>query len=140
MFSDKIQNLITAMAVRKLGPVEFQEQVKPAARPDQAVEILQREFPEHLPLFSLLTQAFAPLTKALLRLMIAHDKPLKKTELRDLASKLGIPENNVTATSDALVQSGCIAAGEDGMIRVSEIGRDYLRFESRLEQLFRSAP
>jgi len=138
LFSDNIRQIITAMAVRKLGPVEFQDQAKPSPELNipQLVRTLHGEFGDKLPLLSALAEFFAVRTKNFLRLMVSLNKTLSMSEFNALARKLGVPDNNLAATLQALVSGGCISVNETGEVTVQEIGRQFLNFEARLAQIY----
>jgi hypothetical protein len=140
MFSDRIRDLIAALALRKVGPIEFQEQAKAPVgfTPAQIVTMLSGEFGDRLPLFSGLTQFFVPRTKTILRLMAAYGRALTINEFNDLAKMVGVPEENLAATREALVSSGCVTLG-DNMVTVQPLGLQFLAFEDKLIQLYRGA-
>jgi hypothetical protein len=51
---------------------------------------------------------------------------------------VGVPEENLAATREALVSSGCVTLG-DNMVTVQPLGLQFLAFEDKLIQLYRGA-
>ncbi|MCH7928264.1 MAG: hypothetical protein IID03_09845 [Candidatus Dadabacteria bacterium] len=139
LFSENIKQLIEVMAVKKLGPVEFQLQTKPSPELNipQLVRTFHTEFGEQLPLFSALTEFFVPRTKNLLRQIAYLNRTLSMSEFNALARRLGVPDNNLTATLQALVSGGCISVNETDEVAVQQVGREFLNFETRLAQIYR---
>lgn len=138
MFSDSIRQIITAMAVRKFGPVEFQEQAKPSPELNlpQLVTALHGEFGDKVTLFSALTEFLVPKTKSLLRLIISLNRNISMSEFNALAKKLGVPDENLTPTLQALVSGECISVNELGEVVVKDAGKQFLDFEVRLSQIY----
>lgn len=140
MFIEDIRRLVSILALRRLGPIEFQEQKQhPSGMTlKQVVQELNREFKNLAPMFFTLTRFLVPNTKTLLRLIIIHDRPLSEREFSDLASSIGIAEDNIPATRDALINSKCITTTESSRLVATDIGRRYLLFEDRITQLYRN--
>ena len=138
LFSDKLREMIQATAVRKIGPVEFQEQAKPPPQfsPRELVQVLHDEFGDKLLLFSELTAFLVSRTKNLLRLIVSLDRSLSLSEFNVLAKKIGVPDHNLGATFESLIQSGCIAINDKGDLSVQEVGKQFLHFESRRTQIY----
>jgi hypothetical protein len=140
LFLDHIKGLMATLALRKVGPVEFQSQ-ESATRgiaPDQVVNALHREFGERLSLFSTLIRLFVPRTKAVLRLMAADDKPLTVPEFNRMAKGIGVLDNDLQATLEVLIKSGCVVMDAEGKLTVTDVGRQYLLFEVRFNQFYQA--
>lgn len=137
LFSDRLRELLSTLALRKLGPIEFQEQGSARAdiSPIDIVNTLSGEFGDKLSLYSTISQYFVLKTKAVLRLMATNEKPITHAEYIRLAKGLGVPDSNLQATLDALEKSGCITIGEDGKLVVQDIGKQFIAYEERLAQL-----
>lgn len=137
LFSDKLREMIQATAVRKIGPVEFQEQAKPLPQFNlpQLVRVLHDEYGDNVPLFSALTEFLVPRTKNLLRRIVSLNRSLTLSEFNALAKKIGVPDQNLDATFEALVRSGCITINDKGELLVQEVGKQFLRFETHLAQI-----
>ena len=140
LFLDHIKGLIATLALRKVGPVEFQSQesVSRGIAPDQIVNALHSEFGERLSLFSTLIRLLVPRTKALLRLMAADDKPLTVPEFNRMAKGIGVPDSDLQATLEVLIKSGCIVIDEEGKLTVQNVGRQFLLFEIRFNQFYQA--
>ena len=138
LFSDKLRELIQATAVRKIGPVEFQEQAKPSPQLNirHLGQVLHDEFGDKVPLFSVLTELLVSRTKNLLRLIVSLDRSLTRSEFNALAKKIGVPDQNLGATLEVLKRSGCITISDKGELLVQEVGKQFLHFESRLAQIY----
>lgn len=138
LFSDKLRDLIQATAVRKIGPVEFQEQAKPSSKLNipQLVQVLHDEFGDKMPQFFVLTELLVSRTKNLLRLIVSLDRSLTLSEFNALAKKIGVPDQNLGATLEVLKRSGCITISDKGELSVQEVGKQFLHFESRLAQIY----
>lgn len=137
MFSDKLQNFVKYMALRKVGPIEFQDQAKPieGLNLPRLVSALHGEFGERTALFSAITEFFVPRTKYLLRIIVSVEKSISINEFNSYCAKIGISTDNVQATLDALIQTGCISVSENGEITPQDTAREFLDFENRLSQI-----
>lgn len=138
LFIDRVKGLLATLALRKVGPLEFESQAKTSAHssPNQIVQKLQAEFGNQVPLFSAIAQWLVPRTKMILRLMAAERRPLTRSEFNKLAISLGVTESDLQPTYEALIQSGCIVVNDNAHIVVQETGNRFLIFESRVAQLY----
>lgn len=137
MFSDKLRRFVNFMGLSKVGPVEFQDQVKPTGEFNfpKLVAALHGEFGDKTALFSALIEFFVPRTKNLLRMIVSVEKPINITEFNSYCVKLGIPADNIQATLEALVQTGCVLVSENGEITPQDTAKEFLVFEYRLSQI-----
>lgn len=139
LYSDRLRELIASMAVRKLGPVEFQDQTRPSSdfSLSHLVRVLHGEFGDQLPQFAFLSEFFVQRTKSILRFLASLGRRLTMAEFYAIARNLGVTEEkNLQATLEALLRSGCLALNEKGEISVQELGLSFLRFEDRLGELY----
>lgn len=141
LYGDEVRGLFTVLALRKAGPFEFESQLSTSSHVtvEQLTTVLQDEFGEQAPQFFATSKFLVPRTKAILRLMVAEGAPLSKSRLYRMAAGLGVKNSDLEATISALEQTGCISAGEGEEFVVQDIGKQFLQFEYRLEQLYQTA-
>jgi hypothetical protein len=136
LFRNEIKNFFIITGLRKIGPVEFQEQsAEPVGINQETISRLVQEYAQLFPLFVYLNQFFVPRTKALLRILATGPSIARET-FNQHARILGIEENNIQVTYDVLVLNKCLQIDPNGLIGVTEIGQRFLEFESRFNQLF----
>ncbi|OGL47412.1 MAG: hypothetical protein A2W05_05685 [Candidatus Schekmanbacteria bacterium RBG_16_38_10] len=135
LFRNEIKNFFIITGLKKIGPVEFQEQsIVPLGINQETISRFVQEYAELFPLFVYLNQFFVPRTKALLRILATGPSITRET-FDQYARMLGIEENNIQVTYDVLLNR-CLQIDPNGLIGVTEIGRRFLEFESRFNQLF----
>lgn len=137
LFTDQVRYLLSVLALRKVGPVEFQSQsaASPSTDPVRLLAGLTSEFGEDLPLFMALAQFLVPRTKAVLRLIEASQAQLTMSEFNRMANGLGVPNHDIEPTFQALINSNCIASDEHGKLGITGLGERFLVFDTRLSQL-----
>lgn len=126
LFLRQIARVVQYLAIRKMGPVEFDrpQQGSAGARP--------AEFRGDNSTFAFLylDQWFVPRTKMLL-LWLAANGPAARDAFVDVASSLGVVDKNFHMTLNALLESGCVFFIED-RLALSALGKQYSRhLESR---------
>lgn len=144
LFQHEIRGFFQASGVQKIGSlVEASEQAAftEATVPLEAVNSLikkKQEF-EDLALFFYLNLFFVPRTKAIVSQLAIVPRPLTLGEFHELARVLGVPERNIQATYDALLQTECIRMDEEGRVHLTSRGKRFLNFETQLKQLLPSS-
>lgn len=137
LFRNEIRNFFIITGLKKIGPVEFQEQpVAPVGINQETISVFVREYGDLFSYFVILNKFFVPRTKAILRILAAELSPVSREYFERLAQMLGIEENNIQVTYDVLIQYRCLEIDQDGRIRISDEGRRFLEFENRFNQLF----
>ncbi|MDQ7786719.1 MAG: hypothetical protein RDU01_03850 [Thermodesulfovibrionales bacterium] len=138
LFQNEIRNFFIITGLKKIGPVEFQEQTAtPVGINQEVISRLVQEYAQLFPFFVYLNQFFVPRTKALLRILAAAPSITRGT-FNQYARVLGIEESNIQVTYDVLELNQCLQVDPNGLISVTEIGQRFLEFESRFNQLFPS--
>lgn len=136
LFRNEIKNFFIITGLKKIGPVEFQEQsIVPVGINQETISRFVQEYAELFSFFVYLNQFFVPRTKALLRIL-ATGPSITRQAFDQYARMLGIEENNIQVTYDVLVLDRCLQIDPNGLIGVTEIGRRFLEFGSRFNQLF----
>jgi len=144
LFQHEIKGFFQASGVQKIGSlVEASEQTAftEATVPLDAVNSLikkKQEF-EDLALFFYFNLFFVPRTKAIMSQLAIVPRPLTQGEFHELARVLGVPEHNIQATYDVLLQTECIKIDEEGRVQLTNRGRRFLNFETQLKQLLPSS-
>ena len=137
LFRKEIRDFFLITGLKKIGPVEFQEQSgAPVGINQETIRSFVHEYGELFPHFVILNQFFVPRTKAILRILATETSPVPRQYFDRLAQMLGIEEGNIQVTYDVLVQNRYLEIDQDGRIRITEIGRKFLEFESKFNQLF----
>ena len=137
LFRKEIRDFFLITGLKKIGPVEFQEQSgAPVGINQETIRSFVHQYGELFPPFVFLNQFFVPRTKAILRMLATESSPVSRQYFDRLARMLGIEENNIQVTYDVLVQYRCLEIDQDGQIRITETGRRFLEFEGRFNQLF----
>lgn len=136
LFKTEIRDFFLITRLKKIGPVEVQEQpVTPAGINMQRIlDRLFQDYGNSLPLFFYLNRFFVPRTKAILQILAVYPS-FQRQQFDSNARVLGIEENNIQITYDVLVQNGCLKVESDGGICVTDFGRRFLEFENRLNQI-----
>lgn len=139
LFRNEIKNFFITTGLKKIGPVEFQEQsVVPVGISQETINSFVREYGDQFSYFVILNQFFVLRTKTILRMLAAQPFSVSREYFNRLARMLGIEENNIQVTYDVLIQHRCLAIDQDGKISISDTGRKFLEFEDRFNQLFPS--
>lgn len=138
LFSDKLLQLlqqVNSLGLTKLGPLEFREQSKLPSNfeGNKFASQLLEKYGNHAFLYYYLSSFFVVRTKNLLRELSMLTEPLDMNALYELARKQEIPEENIPQTIWALLQTECIKVLEDGHIAATDLGREYLTFQSILD-------
>ncbi len=138
LYGAEVRGLISALALRKAGPFEFESQASTASHvtPDQVVDILKNEFGENSQIFSATSKFLVSKTKAVLRLMAAENESITKQRFYKMAAGLGVLSNDIEPTLNALLQTDCISVSEDNKYLIQDFGNQFLWFETRVEQLY----
>ena len=142
LFKNEIRDFFVITGLRKIGPVEFQDQstTPVGLAPEtivQHINSLSTEYGEKFSLFVYLNRLFVPRTKAILQMLAAEPFPVTRQYFDNLARSMGVgEENNIQATYNVLIQNGCLRIDQDGNIRITDIGHNFLQFMNSFNQLF----
>ncbi len=110
VFRRHIAELIHAFRLRRLGPVEFREQGPVSAEVRAAISTATQEAVR----FALTDGYFVPRTKQVL-LSLVQSRTLTRPDFEKLCAGLGITDENVEATWQALLVAGCATVDERGL-------------------------
>jgi len=113
--------LIHAYRVRRIGPVELEQ--KPYIDPTIATHPI-------IAAFKLLDQFFVHRTKLILYWLV-QKQTITYEEFEEYAKHIGVPIENIEATRQAIIMSGC-ATYEKEKIIVTEFGKQYIAYLTRL--------
>jgi hypothetical protein len=114
LFRKQSIELIQALKVRKLGPVELEQ----GPVTDEIRLLIARQVQETVA-FVLLDGFFVPRTKAMLLWLVQNERVDSIQAL-----SIGVPPDNLDATWNALLLSGC-ALFADGRLSPTPLGRQY---------------
>lgn len=141
LFKTEIRDFFLITRLKKIGPVEVQEQsVTPAGVNMHGIlDRLSKDYENLLPSFLYFNRFFVPRTKAILQILAVYPC-FQRQQFDSNARLLGIEENNIQITYDVLEQNGYLQVEPDGRICVTEIGRRFLEFENKLNQIIFRQP
>lgn len=133
MFRDKIYNLILSLRLRKAGPFEFYAQLAnpPAGSVQAGYDQLRDEFGNHFQRLDAVARFIVPRTRYLLQVIDHFNRELTQADFFSLTRGVGIPEDNIVATHQALINAGCVAVTNSGSLVITEFGRQLLHFDRR---------
>lgn len=141
LFRWELKEAILVTGVSELGPVKLRDQ-RPISEEqlNNTIQILTnqvqglnqlRQQEQQTVAFFILDRFFIPRTQVLLWLLGQQSSPLSLHVIKATAEKLGIPENNIAATLEALQNHRCISIDQE-IVMITQFGRDFLNFQQLL--------
>lgn len=121
LFRKHIIELVQALKVRKLGPLELEQ----SPLTDDIRVLIARQVQDAVA-FVLLDGFFVPRTKAIL-IWLAQNRSVDRAQFDLYAQSIGVPPENLDATWNALLLSGC-AVLADGRLTITELGNRYAMY------------
>lgn len=134
LFGDKLRFLIHFVGLKEAGPLKFEQQPQTAMEgrdPNAFVNELRAEFGDHLDTFFGLERFLVPRTIYLLRLISHYGRPLSQAEFTEYALSIGIPNDNILLTVNALASSKLVTLNDAKQAVITPLGHDFLRFAQR---------
>jgi len=122
----KLIALIQMAKIKKLGPIEF-EQNPPIA---EIIALVTQQVQESV-VFEYLNQFLVLRTKNLLAVLARNNDGLSIADFRSLALSFGVPPENVDVTISAIVQANCAHIQNERMFP-SVLGQRYVQVGLRL--------
>ena len=139
LFRKEIKDLLVELGITKAGPFEFKQGGMTVKEKEyiENIKRLQEKFGGNTQLFFHLSKFFVQKTKLLLGNLAALSTPISKEDFFTYARELTIPEENISVTLDALLQTRCLKLDEEGKIHVEDLGREFLSFETIINKVFK---
>lgn len=122
----KLIALIQMAKIKKLGPIEF-EQNPPIA---EIIALVTQQVQESV-VFEYLNQFLVLRTKNLLAVLARNNDGLSIADFRSLALSFGVPPENLDVTISAIVQANC-AHIQNERILSTVLGQRYVQVGLRL--------
>ena len=120
-----LKELIQAYRVKRIGPVELeQEALKENIKPEMA------SINPALAAFILLNHFFVSRTKLIL-LWLSQKQTVTYGDFVEYAKKIGIPDENIEITRQAIIYAGCASVDED-KVTITDFGKQYVAYINRL--------
>jgi hypothetical protein len=124
LLQGRVALLITTLRVRRVGPVEFEQNPQPPL----PIEVFTQHVEETVRrsmVFFFLDGFLVPRTKVLLGWLADRDTATRD-EFDVTAVSLGVPQDNLDATITALTSTGLVVANE-GRLTIQLFGRNYVQ-------------
>jgi hypothetical protein len=118
--------LINTLRLRRVGPVEFEQNAQPPMSVELLGHILQHveATVRRTMVFFFLDGFLVPRTKVMLA-WLSDRQTATREEFAVTAASVGVPSDNLDATIGALISTGLVALTE-GRLTVQPLGREYL--------------
>jgi hypothetical protein len=126
IFQSRVAMLINTLRLRRVGPVEFEQNAQPPVSVELLGHILQHveATVRRTMVFFFLDGFLVPRTKMLLA-WLGDRHTATREEFAVTAASLGVPQDNLDATMTALTSTGLVAATE-GRLTIQPLGQEYL--------------
>jgi hypothetical protein len=128
LFASDLARLIAVLrgvGVRKLGLLELDQNPPPS----EIVEMLRQQTQETVTFF--LCDNFFVLRTKLLLILLAQQRSVDRAEFNALATGLGVPNDNIETTWNAILSSRCAKLEGSNVIMATDLG---LRYTNHLVQ------
>jgi hypothetical protein len=128
----KFITLLRSSGIKKLGPLEIEQQSTPNTVINTAGQFATQHIPQSTPpqaqeiaLFEALNRFFVFRTKLVL-VVVTQKQIMPPTEFLELTTALGVQPANIELTQTALIQSCCVELLPNGGLHITDFGRRYV--------------
>lgn len=125
VFRKNLTELITAYRVRKVGPIEFETQ-NPLT--EDIRRVISQQVQETVAFVAL--NGFFVIRTKLLLIWLSQNPPVDRVQFSAHGTTIGVPPENLDATWNALLASGC-ATLEGDKLSITDLGRRYVAYLTR---------